>query len=169
MIQKLLPSIQLIAVGILAVSCAPDRASEPDVSTKTPATAGATTAEDSSYGDSLELVSIGGERLKSQEESASRCDQRPFRSVMLLSDTRWVVRDSLFIDCPSPKGGGRLFGRLSSGRLEQRGDTLVFLADDPSEGENGVVFVGVRGDATVRVLGTDDEGRDFLYRAFRAR
>ncbi len=169
MTQRLLLSLQIVLVALAAQSCRPEHSSESDTVAASSATAGTGASAGSTYHDTLELVSIGGEPLKSRDESAHQCDQRPFLSLMLFSDARWTVRDSLFIDCPSPRGGGQLFGRLSTGTIELRGDTIVFLSDEPSEGENGVVFVGIREDSAVRVLRADEEGRDYVYRRMSPR
>lgn len=165
--------LQLILKSALLVMIVVSCQSEHSLDRESPASArgalDAGSVGDTTYRDTLMLVAIGGEPVLSRDESSRQCDQRPFWSQMLVGDGVWSIRDSLFIDCPTPREGGRLFSRLTSGTFEVRGDTLVFLSGNPEEGEEGVIFLSVKDENSIQVLGADEEGRDFVYRRIRSR
>jgi hypothetical protein len=115
------------------------------------------------------LHTVGGRAPGDYSRSGRECSV-PTSSEYLLSDVRWVLRDSVPLSAPCRAQIAEAeweVVRVDSGYTRRSGDTLQFFVDDPRIGVNGLVNVGLRRGNQLIFRADEFDPGDYVYTLVR--
>lgn len=123
-------------------------------------------------GDRFRLASVGDRPIEERRRVAlAQCHGHTIIAAWLelQPEGRWTSADTMTVGCAADRTPLPFHVTAASGFVRISRDTIAFHVYDPSVGDGGFVFLGVRSGDRLQILLDDEEGGDHMFQRVRDR